>query len=124
MNSISWPKMFSKNVTLIKSDDNSVKQNLKTLVQSEQGGFLDDPYYGVNIKKYMFDQNNYVLKDILIDDIYTQVASFMPQLKVERKNINVVQDGTEVKINMRAINQLDFKTDMYNIVLFDEGDKK
>ena len=36
--------------------------------------------YVNSLNKYLFDQNNYILKDMLIDTIYTQLALFLPQL--------------------------------------------
>ena len=115
--SISFPSMFGKVNTKTVSDHDATLQNLKYLLSSEQGELLGDPYFGVKLKRYLFDQNNYVLKDILIDEIYTQIATFMPQLKLTRKDIDVQQEGTTLTCSIKAINQLDYTTDLFNIVL-------
>ena len=115
--SISFPHMFGKVNTKTVTDHQATMQNLKYLLSSEQGELLGDPYFGVKLKRYLYDQNNYVLKDILIDEIYTQVATFMPQLKLTRKDINIEQKDTTLTCSIRAINQLDFTPDLYNIVL-------
>jgi phage baseplate assembly protein W len=109
--------MFGKVNTKVVADHEATLQNLKYLLSSEQGELLGDPYFGVKLKRYLFDQNNYVLKDILIDEIYTQVATFMPQLRISRKDIEIEQDGTTLNCSIKAINLLDYTTDMYNIVL-------
>lgn len=41
----------------------------------------------------------------------------MPQLRITRKDIDVVQEGTTLTCSIKAINLLDFTTDMFNIVL-------
>ena len=65
---------------------------------------------------------NYVLKDIILDEIYTQVATFMPQLRVNRNDINIVQDDTTLSCTIKATNMLDFTPDLYNIVLLSRED--
>ena len=123
MNSIKFPNMFSKMSTYVVSDHNATSQNLKSLLLSEQGELKGDPYYGVKLKRYLYDQNNYVLKEILIDELYTQIATFMPQLRVHRHDITIEQDDTTLYATIKATNQLDFTTDMYNIILLDEEDR-
>lgn len=123
MRSISWPKMFSKNSTIVKEDHPAVVQNMKTLLLSEQAELKDDPFFGVALRKYMFDQNNEILRDMLIDEIYTQLALFMPQLKVERRDISIVSDGIDCRVRIRATNLLNYKVDTYNLVLFQEEER-
>lgn len=123
MNSIQFPNMFSKMSTYTISDHEATLQNLKSLLLSEKGELTGDPYFGVKLKKYFYDQNNYVLKEILIDELYTQIATFMPQIHIRRQDITIEQDNTTLYANIKATNQLDFTTDMYSIVLLDEEDR-
>ena len=110
--------MFTRTVTNTVSDYDATLQNLKMLLWSEKGELFGDPYYGTGIKKYLYDQNDVVLIDILIDDIYTAIALFMPQIRVERKGIEIVRSGKgQVTVKITAMNMVDFTTDMYNIVL-------
>ena len=46
----------------------------------------------------------------------------MPQLQVKRPDINIVQDGSDFHAEIKAMNNLDYTTDLYNILLFKEGD--
>jgi hypothetical protein len=70
----------------------------------------------------MFDPNSYILRDQIIDMIYTQLAVFIPQVKVERKNISVFQDKEKAKLycEFTGINQIDFTVNTYYLVLFEE----
>lgn len=124
MKSLSFPKMFNSTSTKISIDEEATKQNLLLLLKSEKQELFGDPYFGVRLKRYLFDQNNYILKDIIIDEIYTQLALFMPQLKVKRKDIDIIQDKEKGKLycKFRAINQIDFTTNTYNLVLMEDND--
>lgn len=123
MKSIAFPKMFNSNSTRIIEDKDATKRNLLSLLHSEKGEFLSDPFYGIRLKRYLFEQNTGILKDIIIDEIYTQIALFMPQIKVHRKDITIVQDRYKLYATIKCINRVDFTTDMFNIVIFQEGEQ-
>ena len=123
MNSINFPKMFTSSSTRINSGLDATKQNCRLLLKSEKGEFVSDPYFGIRIKKYIFDQNSYVLRDILVDEIYTQLAQFMPQLLVKRKDIQIIQQGSKLYAKFKAQNRIDFVTNMYEIVLVNPEQK-
>lgn len=120
--SIRFPDMFNSNSTKIVKDLDATKQNALLLLYSEAGELFGDPYFGVRIKNYIYDQNNYILRDIIIDELYTKLAIFLPQVKVERKDIKIVQDQQKAKLycNFKATNMIDFTTNMYSLVLFDQ----
>lgn len=122
MKSISFPKMFNSNSTKILSDKEATSQNLKNLLMSEVNELSGDPDYGVALRRYFFDQNNYVLRDILIDEIYTKISTFMPQLTIRRKDITITIERATMYVTIKAINNLDFETNMYNIVLLQESE--
>ena len=123
MTSVSFPKMFNTSVTLIKSDLDATKQNSLLLFKSEKGELKFDPYFGIRLKRFTFDQNNYILKDILIDEIYTQCGDFLPQLTVNRNDIEIIQVGKELHAKFKAINNIDFVTSTYDLVLLREEDR-
>lgn len=120
MKSISFPNMFNSNSTKIVKNLSATKQNALLLLYSEKGELFGDPYFGIRLKRYLYDQNNYILKDVIIDEIYTQLALFMPQLKVNRNDIKIIQERAKLYCNFKAINQVDFTTDMYSLVLYNE----
>lgn len=117
MYSIAFPDMLSNTSVKLVKDHEATASNLKSLIMSDKYSLFGDPYYGTSIKKLMFEQNNQVLKDLIIDDIYTAVATFMPQLLINRKDITINSDLASVYITIKATNMLDFTTDLYNINL-------
>ena len=125
MRSISFPNMFTSSSTNVTSSSSqATKQNLDLLLHSEKGELFGDPYYGIRLKKYLFDQNSYILKDILIDEIYTQLALFIPQLVVSRNDISIIQDKEKGKLycTFKAVNQLGYTVDTYSLVIYNEQD--
>lgn len=121
MNSINFPKMFQGNGTIINKDADSNKSILEwlhLLLSSEAGTMHGDPEFGLRIKRYAFDQNNYVLRDILIDEIYTKILYFCPSIYLERKNIKITSEMHTIKVNIVCKNQATFETNMYDLVLY------
>ena len=117
MRSIAFPKMFSNTYTNILGDYEATLNNLKMLLYSDKYSLLGDPYYGTNIKRMLFNQNGTLLKDLLIDDIYSAIVMFMPQIRVDRKNILILQDKTDVYVSIVATNITNYTTNLYEINL-------
>ena len=84
--SIAFPNMFTRTSTNFVTDKEATFQNLKYLILSEKGELFGDPFYGVGLKKYLFDQNDTIIKDLVLDDMYTAIATFMPQLRINRND--------------------------------------
>lgn len=128
MKSIQFPKMFNSSSTNVTTTNlQATMQNLLALLGSEKREFLGDPDFGVAIKRYIFEQNNYVLRDIIIDELFTQISLFIPQVIINRKDISIIQNGKGKRARLEAIikvtNRLDFTTSMFSLVLFDnEGE--
>jgi hypothetical protein len=117
--------MFKTNSSQIWRADEygkATRQNALLLIQSERGELECDPYFGILLKHYMFNQNSYILKDMLIDTIYTQIAIFLPQIKVTRNSINLVPDRLKGRLycSFSGVNQIDYTHNTFNLVLFDE----
>ena len=125
MRSYKFPKMFQSNSSRIWREDEYGKataQNTLLLLNSERGELECDPYFGILLKHYLFNQNSYILKDMLIDTIYTQLAIFLPQIKVSRNDINLVADSLKGRIYCKfsGISQIDYTHNTFNLLLFDE----
>ena len=127
MKTIKFPKMFNPNSTNVwKANEylESTTQSTILLLHTTRGELFGDPYFGLMLKRYLFDQNSYILKDNIIDMIYTQLALFIPQVKVARKDIEIIQDREKGKLYCKfsGINQIDYQMNTFNLVLFDSND--
>ena len=125
MRSFKFPNMFKSNTSQIWRADEynkATRQNTLLLLQSERGEFECDPYFGILLKHYMFNQNSYILKDMLIDTIYTQIAIFLPQVRISRNSIDIISDTQKGRLYCKfsGINQIDYTHNTFNLLLFDE----
>jgi hypothetical protein len=118
--------MFSANSTNVWQESEykqATGQNLKLVLSSMRGELLGDPYFGLLLQQYLFEQNNYITRDILIDMIYTQVAIFIPQLTIRREDIELIQDRRKGQIicQVHGINQIDYLPNTFELVLFNDS---
>ena len=115
--SIAFPNMFNKSKTIVFEDHEATASNLKLMILSEKTSLFGDPYFGTNLQKYLFDQNDAVLRDLVVDSLYTAILQFMPQVLVNRNDITITSDKANVYIKIKAINLIDYQNDIYNITL-------
>lgn len=115
MNAIRFPNMLNSNKAALVKDKKATEQNLKYLLLSSKQTLLGDPYFGSNLQKLLFESNNIILRDLVIDEIYTTINTFMPQIRVSRNDIKVSSDRNKITVTIRAQNLLDFSFDEYNI---------
>lgn len=117
MYSIDFPEMFNGGVTNLIQDNEATMSNLRLLLASWKKSLFGDPYFGTNLKSLMYNQNNIILKDIIIDDIFISIQEFLPQVYIQRKDITLSLKGTEIFVNINCINKLDSELNSYEINL-------
>jgi len=122
MKSLSFPIIFNNSKSLIKEDKAATMSNLSLLLKSSKGELFGDPYYGTKLMELFYAQNNAALNDIVIDEIYTSICQYMPQLKLTRNDIIVSRKGSKLFVSIIATNSLDLSTDMYSIELMTGDD--
>ena len=111
------PDIFSTARTNLVKDADATMSNMKLLLASWKKSLIGDPYFGTNLKKFIHEQNNIVLRDLIIDEIYVSLQIFMPQVYLKRKDITITQDKTDVYATINCINKLDNEVNMYQIKL-------
>ena len=78
MYSFGWPDMLRSNTSKLIKDKDAIRSNLRLLLNSERLSLFGDPYFGTQLKQFKFEQNNNILKDLVIDEIYTTILQFLP----------------------------------------------
>lgn len=123
MYSISFPDMFSPDGTKVKliEDHEATFSNLKLALSSTKSALLGDPDFGSLLKSKLFEQNTPILQDLVIDDIYSTILTFIPQLSLKRSNITVTSDGIDLFAHIKGINLIDYELDTYTIKLTTES---
>ena len=116
--SIKFPDIFSNASTNLVQGHEATAQNLILTLFAQKNSFFGDPYFGSNIKRRIFEQNDIILRDLIIDDIYTTISTFMPQVRVDRKDIELVSDTGTIHANLKLKNLIDYKIEEVSIALF------
>ena len=127
MRTIKFPKMFNTNSTNVWKGTqylSQTKQSAQLLLQTERGELFGDPYFGLLFKHYLYSQNDYILKDVIIDMIYQQLAIFIPQVHIKRENINIIQNKEKgiLYCTFSGTSQIDFENNTYSLVMYDESE--
>lgn len=117
MFSIKFPDMFSSGKTNLVENHEATLSNISLLLQTWKRSLFGDPYFGTKIKEYIYEQNNIILHDIIVDNIYMSLRDFIPQIHVTRKDIKLRAENTVVYITINCINKIDNTPDMFNIEL-------
>lgn len=119
MYSIGFPDMFTSSSTNLVADHEASYQNLRLLLLSDTNSLLGDPYYGTPLRRTIYAQNDSVIRDLVVDAIYTSVLTFMPQVVLKRNDINVTSKDNQLYATLNSTNLIDYTTDMYDIKLTD-----
>lgn len=117
MYSFSFPNMLNSSHTQLLQDKDAVSSNLVLLLGSEQLSLFGDPYFGSRLKRVLFEQSSSLIVDLIVDEIYTTILTFIPQLYLTRKDISITTNGVDVFATIRAIYIPDNTSDLYKINL-------
>lgn len=113
--------MLNSAGTNLIEDHEATMSNLRLMLASWKTSLFGDPYFGTDIKRYIYEQTNVVLQDLIIDGIQLAIHDFMPQVYVTRDDIKVKQKDDEVYVEIKCINTLDNQPDIYTIKLTEDG---
>lgn len=121
MASIAWPNMFNSANTSLVSGKDAVKLNLLLLLNCEKMSLFGDPGFGSILKSVQFQQNDTLLSDLIIDEIYELIVQYLPQVFLTRNDITIVRDKTKIIARIKIIYRIDNTADLFSIQLTDTG---
>lgn len=117
MYSLAWPDMFTSVETKLVSDKKAIASNLILLLNSERMELFGDPYYGAMLKPIIYQPNNSIIADLLIDEILNTLQNYMPQIYVTRSDIEIRSDKINLYAIIRVTYRKDSTSDLYTINL-------
>lgn len=121
MFSIAFPNIFNGSKVNLYKDYNAIKSNLTALLASDKGALFGDPYYGTRLKTLLWEQAyDPIIRDLIIDDIFEAIYSYMPQITVYRNDItiNIVNNVVMASIKVRSDSGIE--SNLYDIQLLSE----
>ena len=119
MYSFNFPSMLGSTTSNLLKDKDSIRSNLLLLLSIEKNSLFGDPELGSTLRQILFEQGTSVIADLLIDEVYSAIISFIPQIYIERKNIKIITVGQSLVLTLSYIYKLDNTSDLYAIRLTD-----
>lgn len=118
MYSFNFPDMFNNGTTsILLADKDAVKSNIRLLFGCEKKELFGDPYFGLLLKQAIFAQANSVIVDLLIDEIYVGLVTYIPQIYLCREDIEITTDKINLYANVKYTYVADNTSDLYTIKL-------
>ena len=123
MYSFGFPRMLNHTSANLIKDKEAIRCNMVLLLSSERETLFGDPYYGSKLKKQIFEQSSAIVADLLIDELYTAIKTFMPQVIISRKDITVfvVKDTLYAEIKYYFV--FDNTSDLFTIKLTEASEE-
>lgn len=119
MYSFGFPKMLNHTTANLLLDKEAIRSNILLLLSSEQETLFGDPYFGSQLRKYIFEQSQSIVVDLLIDRLYTCISTFMPQVFLTRDDISVYAEKTTIYADIKYYYVRDNTSDLFTIKLTD-----
>ena len=117
MYSLAWPSMFDSRNTHLVQDKEALKSNFKLLLNSERLELFGDPYYGTMLKPIIYQPNNTILADLIVDELLNTIQMYLPQIAVYREDIKVLSNKIDLFAEIRVRYVQDNTADLYLINL-------
>ena len=86
-----------------------VKSNLINLLLTEQGERVNEPNFGVGLKKLLFEQN--INKENLEEKINFQIGFYIPEITLMSVSVGSIDDKNKVYLTISYRFNLDGTTD-------------
>ena len=96
MYSFNFPKMIGSHGSQLLADKEAIKSNLILLLASEKTSLFGDPFFGSQLKYLLFEPSNQIIVDLVIDEIYTAITTFIPQVFLQRDFITISTDKVDL----------------------------
>lgn len=81
-------------------DINAIKNSLHNLFTTTPGDKILNPEFGMDLRRYIFEPVSVQNAKGIRDEIYIQVGTHEPRVKVTSVNINVLEDANEYNITI------------------------
>lgn len=117
MYSFAFPTMLTNTRSTLLSDLEAVRSNLKLTLQSERLSLFGDPFFGTQLKRLIFEQSHSIVVDLVVDEIYTTIITFIPQVYLSREDIELTTNGVDLFVTIHYVYLPNNTSDLYKINL-------
>lgn len=118
MFSIAFPNIFNGSKVNLYQDYDAIKSNLTALLASDKGALFGDPFYGTKLKTLLWEQAyDPIIRDLIQDDIFEAIYSYMPQITVYRNDIQISVVDNVVQASIKVRSDSGIESNLYEISL-------
>ena len=118
MFSIAFPNIFNGSKVILYQDYDAIKSNLTALLASDKGALFGDPFYGTKLKTLLWEQAyDPIIRDLIQDDIFEAIYSYMPQITVYRNDIQISVVDNVVQASIKVRSDSGIESNLYEISL-------
>ena len=96
-------------------DLNAVKNSLRNMFITNRGEKLLNPYFGIGLSSFVFDQVTQSTAKIIGDAILTNINTFEPRVQVNRVNVIANEDDNSYTINI-IVSVPQLKAELVNLI--------
>ena len=79
---------------------NAVKQSVLNILRTNHGERPFNPYFGANLRSYLFENINYATAVIISNQVKNALANDEPRVKVLNVNVKTFPDRNDVQITV------------------------
>lgn len=94
---------FSGGTTVIAEGVQAIRDDLINLLTISKGEAFFDPNVGSNLESYVFELNDFALRDMIRRDITIGITENLPEVEVEDVNITQYADKVEIYVKYKII---------------------
>ena len=87
---------FSEGSCQLAQGMDKIRQDIQTLFRISKREFFFNPTIGCNLREYLFEQNDFLLRDVLTRVVTNEIESNIPNVKVT--SVEVYQEDVSVSI--------------------------
>tara|TARA_R110002074_G_scaffold368021_4_gene542387 strand:+ start:8582 stop:8977 length:396 start_codon:yes stop_codon:yes gene_type:complete len=105
-----WPLKRGNQDTyeLILSKKQQINFELKCLLLTSPGENISDPKYGVGLRQYLFEMNNFITQEDMVSRIREQASRYLPEIELlEVTMATTDQDIDENSLIVKIIYRID-----------------
>jgi hypothetical protein len=99
--------------------EEAIRQDIRAFIFTNKGERIMRPDFGTNIKKYIFEPNDQIIRDKIIEEISEGINKFFPYVKLisvnafTSNNDNTLSDNeikVEIKLEIKIGNEIKILT--------------
>ena len=86
---------------LIKEEKDLISESIRRILMTGKGERVGRPFFGVGLKRRLFDQMDELTTENIEQDISNQIQTYEPRVNLTYNKVNVDYDNQQININLR-----------------------